>query len=301
MINYRENTIIMNTKQLIIGITALAILSISFTFSLDKGMIKHIEKSFQFIPSGLANVNGDTMSVQFFYMLDHEVTNKEYRQFLLAMEKENPKLLEKLKVKEEGWSQRFQNGYVKPMDDHYFLHEAYDSYPVVNISQYAARAYCDWLGRQINQGKSEQEQVIVRLPTRAEFIRAGAGNNLEAQYSWGNNYMQNAQGDWLCNFTRIPQARMSRSADGLVVKESNVELKGTKKEAMFTAKTKSYFPSSFAIYNLNGNVAEWLSDEGVAAGGSWYDYGYDVRLQSLKESAESSPEIGFRPVYTVVK
>lgn len=261
--------------------------------------IKKIEKQFKYIPSGNVLVDGDTLSVQAFKILDHEVTNKEYRAFLAEMKKKKPALVPKLMVRKNGWSERFPNGYLKPMDDLYFTNEAYDDYPVVNISQFAAREYCNWLTEKMNQDRDENEKIIVRLPLRAEFIRAGAGNNLGRTYAWGDHYMRNSEGSVLCNYTRIPQTRMSREGKEVVLKDLEKDYPITEKEKALTAKTKSYYPSEFGIYNLNGNVAEWLQEDEMAAGGSWYDLGYDVRLASVKKHAEANPEVGFRPMFTV--
>jgi formylglycine-generating enzyme required for sulfatase activity len=247
-------------------------------------------------------VEKDTLSLQAFKMLDHEVTNLEYRTFLTDIETKEPELLSKLQIDKEGWVKRFPEGYVKPMDKLYYTHEAYNDYPVVNISQFAAKEYCKWLTSKLNENKSKEEQIIVRLPKRSEFIRAGAGSNYNYQYAWGNNYLTNSEGKFLCNFTRIPYANMSRGENGkLIIKNGRPELDHMSDGTMYMAKVKSYYPSEFELYNLNGNVAEWLEEDNIAAGGSWYDFGYDVRLQSTKRVEGSSPEVGFRPVFTVVE
>jgi len=268
-------------------------------FSIKPKQSKIIEKQFKFIPSGKVLVEEDTLTVQAFKMLDHEVTNLEYREFLDEMKTERPDIYSKLEVNEKGWSEHYNQAYLDPMVEHYFKHPAYNNYPVVNITQFAAKEYCKWLGIKLN--KDREQKLVVRLPKRAEFIRAGAGDRIGVQFSWGNNNMQNVKGDWLCNFTRIPQSRMSKEGDDIKLKGKYFTSHLTKKEAMLTAETKSYFPSQFEIYNLNGNVAEWIDAENKAAGGSWHDYGYDVRLQSVKIEKESSPEIGFRPVFTYVE
>lgn len=281
---------------LIIGTTCL-----SAVLYKNSKALKKMEKQFQFVPSGKVIVDDDTLSVQSFKMLDHEVTNEEYRAFIEDIEENNADLLSKIKVDQRGWGKRFPEGNLKPMDELYFSHEAYNEYPVVNISQFAAKEYCKWLSKKLSKNRNEGEKLIVRLPKRAEFIRAGAGSNLGFQYSWGNSYLQNSEGHWLCNFTRIPQAGLSGTDEGFKLNDYKRSNSADKNESTYTAKTRSYFPSEYDLYNLNGNVAEWLNDDHLAAGGSWYDYGYDVRLQSVKKVQSSSPEVGFRPVFTVVK
>ena len=59
--------------------------------------------------------------------------------------------------------------------------------------------------------------------------------------------------------------------------------------------SKSYYPSSCGIYCLNGNVAEITADDTIC-GGSWKDYGYDVRNQSYRTYKGASITTGFRPI-----
>lgn len=289
-------------KLTYVSLLYVGFLCLSAALMSEKKHIKTIQKQFQFVPSGKVILADDTLSVQGFKMLDHEVTNMEYRAFLSDMGARKPEILPELQIDKEGWAKRFPEGFVKPMDELYFTHQAYNEYPVINISQFAAKEYCKWLTEKLNENKSLEERIVVRLPKRAEFIRAGAGSNFDYQYAWGNNYLTNSEGDFLCNFTRIPYANMSRGENGkLIIKNGRPDLDFASDDAMYMTKVKSYYPSQFGFYNLNGNVAEWLADENFAAGGSWYDFGYDVRLQSIKKVHGPSPEVGFRPVYTVLK
>ena len=49
-----------------------------------------------------------------------------------------------------------------------------------------------------------------------------------------------------------------------------------------------------------GNVAEMISEKGIALGGSWKDTGYDVRIESTANYTEPSPTVGFRPMMTFI-
>lgn len=263
---------------------------------------KPFKKQFKFVPSGLTVVDGDTFSVQSFYMLEHEVTNGEYNAFLDEIKDIDTDASEEAKIRNDQWTEQFKSSFVNPMETMYHKNEAYKDYPVVNITYKGAELYCAWLQKKINAELPDGEKVKVRLPLRAEFIRAGAGSNFDWQYAWGNKYMRNSEGQFLCNFTRIPQTRMSRDQnDDLVLEDIEVISQEASKEMDFMSPKNSYYPNIFEIYNLNGNVAEWLGDsDNQAAGGSWFDFGYDVRLQSVKNYGKASPKVGFRPVITVV-
>src|SRR5690606_18679793 len=87
-------------------------------------------------------------------------------------------------------------------------------------------------------------RVKVRLPERAELIRAGAGDDLWSSYAWKGAYMRNAKGNFLCNFTCIPQSFVTRDEEGsLTVVEGNKF--SEEKETYLIAHKKSYWPSEF--------------------------------------------------------
>jgi hypothetical protein len=45
---------------------------------------------------------------------------------------------------------------------------------------------------------------------------------------------------------------------------------------------------------MSGNVAEMVSERGMAVGGSYRDNGYNVRIQSQKKFEKLTADIGFR-------
>jgi formylglycine-generating enzyme required for sulfatase activity len=70
--------------------------------------------------------------------------------------------------------------------------------------------------------------------------------------------------------------------------------------ADLTAPAESYSPNGYGLYNMNGNVAEMISDGDFAVGGSWNSPGYDIRNQSIKKFKGAHPTVGFRIVATHV-
>lgn len=280
--------------RLIVTLAALLFLSVQVKLP------KSFKKQFTYVPSGKALLGSDTVSIQSFYMLNHEVTNKDYQSFLKWLD-ENGTMEEKeaAAIRVDNWKDEFSSSYTK-LAESYHIHPDYSDYPVVNITHEGALLYCKWLENKIND-QLKEGNVKVRLPYHVEFIRAGAGDSLESAYAWRDLFMRKTNGQFRANFVYIPQSEITMNENGdLVVKEIGFG-SGTIGESDVTAPSKSYEAYSYGFHNLNGNVAEMISEPGIAVGGSWVDYGYDIRLDSKKPYNKSSTTVGFRPVFTVVR
>lgn len=96
-------------------------------------------------------------------------------------------------------------------------------YPAVNMTQYAALAYCKWL--------TEKTGHFYRLPTEAEWEYACRAGSREA-YSFGNDKNQLADYAW---YSKNSKEKYQKA--------------GTKK------------PNAWGLYDMHGNVAEWTLDQ----------------------------------------
>jgi formylglycine-generating enzyme required for sulfatase activity len=118
------------------------------------------------IPAGEFTMGSDTgaadekpvheVYVDAFYIGKHEVTNAQYERF----------------VEDTGHraAQYWPGASIS---------EGNENHPVVNVSWYDARAYCQWL--------SDQTGQIVRLPTEAEWEKAARGTDGRV-YPWGDEF-----------------------------------------------------------------------------------------------------------------
>lgn len=203
------------------------------------------------------------------------------------------------------WIRDFNYSYNEPMHNDYFWHQAYGEYPVVGVTWKQAKAFAAWrtLYKNSNQKKRDREFVnSFRLPSEAEWEYAARGGIQGGDFPWGGPYTKNDRGCFLANFKPL---RGDYAAD----------------QALYTVEANSYEPNDYNLYNMAGNVAEWVDSSYEAAsydynstmnplvndptnfrkvtrGGSWKDVAYFLEVSSRNyEYADSARSyIGFRTV-----
>lgn len=287
-------------KILAVALIMLATIS-SWAQEVKKTKTKYVKapKGWVYIPQGQLVLDKDTTKIQPFYMLETEISNLDYKEYL-AWLKSNNKTEELAIAQVDTTKWRNPNAYNEPYVSYYFQHMAYSQYPLVNISYEAAQLYCKWLTNRLNQ-TLKGITVEAMLPTRAQWIWAAKGGNKHALYSWANPYMYTPNGQLFCNFNAIGEQSIHYNTDKKCYEIINdwIGSSGIGSTASdITAPVKSYFKNGYGLYNMNGNVAEMISEKGIAVGGSWRSPGYDVRNESSQNFTEPCTTVGFRPILT---
>ena len=203
------------------------------------------------------------------------------------------------------WIKDFNYSYNEPMHNDYFWHQAYGDYPVVGIDWKQAKAFCAWRTLYKNSHQKSRSRNFVnsfRLPGEAEWEYAARGGLASATYPWGGPYAKNDRGCFMANFKPL---RGDYAAD----------------QALYTVEVNSYEPNDYNLYNMSGNVSEWVASSydassydytstmnpnvndknnarKVVRGGSWKDVAYFLQVSTRDyEYADSARSyIGFRTV-----
>ncbi len=223
----------------------------------------HMGQSDEDITSSKINMNKQ-ITIGGFYMEDTEITNNEYRQFIYsvlgvegydAFEYDSihgPWTLEEVLDFRSGglypdttvWINDFAYHMGEPMTEYYYIHPAFDDYPVVGVSWYQAQEFCKWRTAYLNNYREENGMWPMpnfRLPSEAEWEYAARGGLDQGKYPWGGPYARNGRGCALANFK---PGRGNYIDDGFA----------------YSSPVGSYFANGFGLYDMAGNVSEWCED-----------------------------------------
>jgi formylglycine-generating enzyme required for sulfatase activity len=189
--------------------TMVLIPGATFEMGTDSSEIPSLQQAFDIGHADLfsAEVPKHTVAIDAFYLDKYEVTNRAFKQFL----DQNPQW------QPDRIPGRYHNGnYLKHWHRGDYP-EAQADHPVVNVSWYAAVAYCQWVGK--------------RLPTEAEWEYAARGGLTGKAFPWGDEPVDKTR------------ANYGKSGIG------------------GTTPVGSYPPNGYGLFDMAGNVWEYLADE----------------------------------------
>ena len=220
-----------------------------------------------------------TVYLDAYWIDETEVTNEMFVKFVNDTEYVTDAEQEgKSYVYEDGsWTQKSGANWQHPLGIDGSI-SALMEHPVVHVSWNDASAYCEWADR--------------RLPTEAEWEKAARGGLEGKQYPWGDDTP-------VCEYGAINGAKFD---DNENCNDTGTEPVG------------SYAPNGYGVYDMSGNVWEWVDDwyaaypgntianssygttYRVLRGGSWSSYEDILRSAYRYDSSPSNSNyfIGFR-------
>lgn len=136
------------------------------------------------------------------------------------------------------------------IDDDVWKNPGYEQsheFPVVGITWYQATAFCKWLTKKERAEGRIQPDSVYRLPTNAEWVAAAGPGT----YPWGNAWPPPPA---VANFAGEEWAEAARQP------EAPDDMKGYRDKHPMIAPVGSYPPNQFHLYDMAGNVEQWLRD-----------------------------------------
>ena len=204
-----------------------------------------------------------------FWIDQHEVTNVQFSEFLNQEGNQTEEGFTRLEVEYDAVRiEKVGAGHWQSLGD-------YGNHPVVHVTWYGVRDYCEWAGR--------------RLPTEAEWEKAARGGLEGKKFPWGDE-------------NPVCTAGSANGAEFAMCDK-------------WTAPVMTYSANGYNLYDMAGNVLEWVADlydvyaggdpnaddsfgEGllVLRGGAWYLDGYSLRVAKRDAASPDSTGygIGFR-------
>lgn len=181
------------------------------------------------------------------------------------------------------------------MSEYYFRHAVFNTYPVVGITYQNAVDFCKWRTFAANIADYFREHNIrdwnahindsfpiryyYRLPTANEWEMIATGNMNKEKFPYGYDSTYRKEKKEFREVFNCIYPTPSKATQGF-----------------YTTPGKSYFCNSSGVYNMIGNVAEMVSDEGIAKGGSFVDTLDNCKISSKQCYKKPERWLGFRCV-----
>ena len=236
------------------------------------------------------------------FVCKYEVSNLEYRNFLSDLKNSNKNENYQNNLPDTlCWNEIFnKRTLTEPFVEYYFRYPSYNNYPVVGVSYESAINYCAWLTKNYNQSKKREfKKVFFKLLNKDEWTFAANGGDTSKSYTWGSGFIQNNKKRDLCNYRKIEYKYDSATKKYQEIEKNNIE-KSLERNTI-PSSVNSYFPNSFGIYNMCGNVAEMIEEKGIAKGGSYNDPAYNVKIASEENFLKPKADIGFRVAMKIIE
>lgn len=200
----------------------------------------------------------------------------------------------------------------------------YQDYPALDLTHEVAKAYCEWLTVQYNsQEKRKFKKVQFRLPTKEEWTMAALGykdftswnlaeNTVNAKEHEGKADYQTH--DLSQNQIHYPWGLNAWNLRNSITNDKDCFLANIKAGAnivcaagikgdgfTMASPVSTYFANQMGLYDVVGNIAEMVDQEGIAMGGSWNHEAELSNISSEYRYDKSDISVGFRLFMEVIE
>ncbi len=264
-----------------------------------------VPKQIEYTKSGTSEAMAKKVEKGNFYISKYEVTVGEYRRFLLSLDSATAL---KHTPNSEGWLKLVNAK--KRMVKYYQEHQAFDNYPVVNVTKENAEAFAAWLSQAYNgQKKRKFKKVSFRLPTETEWETAARGNmDKVVPYPWGSPYINNRSGKVMANVLRLSGRMIKNSWDKDGNQQMEIVDRDLKDNMTFTSPIASYHSTQYGLFDMSGNVSEMtisvhpeIKGAIISKGGSYALSEYWAQINSQYPHEGSNAFTGFRLIMEVIE
>lgn len=209
------------------------------------------------------------------------------------------------------------NGY----EFHYLRHPAYRDYPAVGITQEQAKAYSQWRSDRVFEYILIREEVLefdtaqtrdsyftIDKYFKGEYLNKVPNPNIEAYPNFRLPTLEERK--WILEYTDSASTAYYANCKSKTCKECaplvpyiladqhpcNDDTNGD-----MCMPVRAGCAPGIQIYNLRGNVAEWIDESGLAAGGGWIDEKVEILENDIKRNTSHNAWTGFRNVCEWIK
>jgi len=190
----------------------------------------------------------------------------------------------------------------------YLFHPAFQEYPVIGISQEQARAYSKWRSNRV------MEMILVREGILEWEKDQDSTNYFTIEKYFKGNYKNIAPDS---NYMYFPVYKLPTIEERKIILDYSDSIEAITKKI----KCNKYVKSQVIIhcsedtisdisepvfsgcipkedlYQIRGNVSEWLEEDGISAGGSWVDTKKRILETDTFHTKTVNAWTGFRNVF----
>jgi len=191
----------------------------------------------------------------------------------------------------------------------YYHHHYYSNYPVIMVSREKAQQFCAWRTKVVNAylaaeaGEIEEylpdhtyndvkQRLVYRLPTKQEWDKAGQAGLESAKYPFGYEEIKNKNGTYKFGLDNVAYFNNTEEQNKYVHLRAP-SLNGRK---LIPPTYPVYYgkPNRFGLYNMPGNVSEYVKEDTIVKGLNWSDEMREYFIDENLPYKRPTMMIGFR-------